>query len=190
MQRESIHIQLRPALWVIAALALVVLVLAPAGSGGTDAKCWNCMPITPPPPGKVIGRVSFTAGKPRTWEVLGGSSVSRAGNTLSVRTGAHRFWYALAGPPLALSPGTYSLRLYGTVTDGGMTLGVIAAKRPWNFLSFRNYAAHQARMGQRPLGVSFKVEQGTKVRVVLANCRRVPQSSRWTLQRLSIVRNS
>lgn len=190
MQRDRVYFHLRPAAWVTAAFVLLVLGLAPASSGGTEAKCRNCTPIAPPPPGKVIAQVSFAGGKPRDWEVVSDSSTRRAGKTLSVTTVSRRYFYVLAGPPFTVTPGKYSVRLYGEVTDGGLTLGVIAAKKPWNWHGSANYAAHQAGMGKLPLSVSFTVRSPEKLRIVLANFRRGDQSSRWTLRRLSTVRNS
>lgn len=95
--------------------------------------------------------------------------------------------YALTSPTVQLGRGTYTAVLQGSISSGGLTLGVLDA-RTQQWIATNNYSQDEKGFRWAYMTRRFTLETSRRIQIVLANFRARPAASRWVLHRVSIVR--
>jgi hypothetical protein len=138
----------------------------------------------------IVRRWSF-AGTIEAWRRVGNVSVHRKRRGVAVATTPSQFAYQFLSQPMTLRSGSYTVRAYGRVLDGGLALGVIAVRsgawisRPPGVQSEAQPQASLYWSGQKVsggrMGASFTLARASQVQVIFTNWAPSPYSSSWQL---------
>ncbi len=185
--------------FVVGALVLVGIIARLGGTKNSTrrstvaipAAAGPSSPIAPPSERytPVLSSSRFRAFPPG-WSLMSAQvngTVARAatvGNTLTVWTSAGHASYQLLGPVLLLRRGRYIAVINGTVERGGLDLGVLnVARGTW--IAQAVFPIPQPKPVSMP--VSFRLNQPTRVQVILCNFRNRDLSSIWSLSQALIA---
>lgn len=179
----------------------VVLVVLAAGGGvlaaraaviegdGRDSyyRLYAAAP-SPSPSGSKVHSWSVAQGLPPTWRVSDALRAEPDGGALAVDTSTGRSAYQLVGEEVVLSPGRYAATVDGSITDGGLEVGVLDVKaNAW--ISTAHFWEGQAPF-TAPLPLRFELTGEKTVRVILSNWSPTDSASSWRLRAVALLRES
>ena len=125
-------------------------------------------------------------GLPHDW-TIGDHDVrlSKAPESVRIRTGTSPSGYQLISPTLRLRAGIYGVVIDGSVREGGLLIGAhdVAAQR---WISTAYYREGQAFDQGRSMATIFTLPHTTSLNIILANWRVDTGSSEWQLRSVEI----
>jgi hypothetical protein len=124
----------------------------------------------------------------RAWQAQAGTTVSRSGSLLLVRTSSAPYGYQLASQVLGLRPGSYLLQVTGVIPSGGTEL-IADVPGVQTILGSRIFG--RGLPGQPPIGMTmpFTVPENEAVQFVLANATYAGSArTTWRIARVTLMR--
>jgi hypothetical protein len=132
-----------------------------------------------------ISRWTFARAGSAPWTVVPSTRIDKSGSLLRVQTSPDRYAYALT-VRVRLEPGSYLLRFDGKILQGGLSLGVIDARRnAWIAERFYWYG-QSSKAGA--MATRFTFLRWGEVQLVLGNWAPTPAASKWLLRSVELVR--
>jgi hypothetical protein len=135
-----------------------------------------------------FGVWSFENGLPGGWLRDGKVRTIAAPHGLAVRTGAGKVAYQIVmDAPTSLPAGNFTAVVRGSVTGGGLLLGVLDSDRDTWVAPLGHFWSGQRGFGKSVMAVPFTLKHATNIRLILANWAQTGRSSSWVLRSATIV---
>jgi hypothetical protein len=135
-----------------------------------------------------FGVWSFEHGLPGGWLRDGNVRTAASSRGLSVRTGAGKVAYQIVmDAPTSLPAGTFTAVVRGSVTGGGLLLGVLDSDRDTWVAPLGHFWSGQRGFGKSVMAVPFTLKHAANIRLILANWAQTGRSSSWVLRSATIV---